>query len=118
MTRPNPAEDNTSELLGSGRATFTRAETARILGIDSRTVSAAIDRGEIAAAQFGARVLVLAAPLLQQLAIPDSSEAGPPRPAHALTSPDETGANHENTRTSCHCRCVHDLERQEPRRLG
>lgn len=119
MTRPNPAEDSTSELLGSGRATFTRAETARIYGVDPRTVSAAIARGEIAAVTLGARVLVLAAPLRQQLALPDSSEGGPTQAAPRLTtSADGTGANHEDTPAKCHCRCLHDLERSGPSRLG
>lgn len=102
------------ELLYSGRVTLTRAETARILGIDARTVSAAISRGEIAAVTYGARVLVLAEPLRAQLALPPGKSEDRPRSRSVATaSPDTTGAaDHDDTRGHC-CRCSHDPRRQE-----
>lgn len=103
-----------AELVGSGRVTFTRAETARILGIDARTVSAAIGRGEIAAVQYGQRVLVLADPLRAQLAVvagPRLEDHHPPdlcvpSPASPPTTGVPHAAAHPAPPTSCRC-CGH-----------
>ena len=107
---------NGHELFSSGRVTFTRAETARLLGIDARTVSAAIARGEIAARTYGARVLVLAEPLRAQLALPPgNSEDRPPSRSIATLTPDDTGSHDGFSPRHC-CRCSHHAERPGPTR--
>jgi|SRR5699024_62116 len=56
-----------AELAASSRATITRAEAARILEIDPRTLDRAIVEGTISAISIGRRVLILREPLVRLL---------------------------------------------------
>lgn len=48
-------------------AVVTMAQTATVLGVDQRTVSAAISRGELPSIRLGRRILIPRLPLLQLL---------------------------------------------------
>ena len=50
-------------------AALTRRQTAKLLGVDERTVTRAIDAGEIPSIRMGRRVLVPRLPLLRKLGV-------------------------------------------------
>lgn len=56
-----------NELLASGKAVITRTEAAQLLECDVRTVSRAIDKGEIEALPFGRKKMIPVRPLLKRL---------------------------------------------------
>ena len=52
-------------------AALTRGQVAQVLGVDERTVTRAIDSGQIPSLQIGRRVLVPRLPLLRKLGVED-----------------------------------------------
>ena len=56
-----------NDLLASGKAVITRTEAAQLLECDVRTVSRAIDKGEIEALPFGRKKMIPVRPLLKRL---------------------------------------------------
>jgi excisionase family DNA binding protein len=60
---------NWTELWASDRQLLNRSEVARLLGVDSRTVSAAVEAGELPGTQLGRRLLIPRTPLLEKLGI-------------------------------------------------
>lgn len=54
-------------LRASTRATITRAEAAEVVGVDVRTITRAVEAGELPALRLGRRVLIPREPLLQML---------------------------------------------------
>lgn len=71
-------------------AAITIADTVRVLGVDERTVSRAIDAGEIPAVRIGRRVLV---PRLRLLAMFDAPSPTPigAQPGEGLTTEADSG---------------------------
>ena len=61
------------ELRISRAAVVTVAQAAEVLGIDVRTVSRAIENGELPALRLGRRVLVPRLPLLAALGVMDEA---------------------------------------------
>jgi excisionase family DNA binding protein len=61
------------ELRISRAAVVTVAQAAEVLGIDVRTVSRAIENGELPALRLGRRVLVPRLPLLAALGVVDEA---------------------------------------------
>jgi excisionase family DNA binding protein len=57
------------ELLASGKAVMTRSEAASLLECDVRTVSRAIEKGEIQTLPFGRNKMILVHPLLKRLGL-------------------------------------------------
>lgn len=49
------------------RATVTRTETAKLYGVDPRTITAAIEQGTLPAIKLGRRVVIPREPLLAML---------------------------------------------------
>jgi excisionase family DNA binding protein len=58
-------------LRNTNAAALTRNQTAQILGVDSRTVTRAIESGELPSLQMGRRVLIPRLPLLRLLGVED-----------------------------------------------
>lgn len=58
-------------LRAATAAAITRRQTAQVLGVDERTVTRAIEAGEIPSLQVGRRVLVPRLPLLRLLGAQD-----------------------------------------------
>ncbi len=72
---------NLEELRASRSAVVTVAEAASIFGIDVRTVTRAIQNGELPALRLGRRVLIPRLPLLACLGVAtDGDLAGPADP--------------------------------------
>jgi excisionase family DNA binding protein len=57
------------DLLASGKAVITRTEAAELLECDVRTVSRAIDKGEIDILPFGRKKMIPVRPLLKRLGL-------------------------------------------------
>lgn len=57
------------ELWESDREVLNRSEVARLLGVDARTVSAAVESGDLPGMHLGRRLLIPRRPLLQKLGI-------------------------------------------------
>jgi excisionase family DNA binding protein len=64
-----------TELWASDREVLSRAEVARLLGVDSRTISAAVESGALPGMYLGRRLLIPRRPLLEKLGISEP----PPR---------------------------------------
>jgi len=60
---------NWQELWASDREVLNRAEVARLLGVDARTVSAAVGSGDLPGLHLGRRLLIPRRPLLEKLGI-------------------------------------------------
>lgn len=58
-----------NDLLASGKAVITRTEAAELLECDVRTVSRAIEKGEIDVLPFGRHKMIPVRPLLKRLGI-------------------------------------------------
>lgn len=57
------------ELWASDREVLSRPEVARLLGVDARTVSAAVESGDLPGLYLGRRLLIPRRPLLTKLGI-------------------------------------------------
>ncbi len=57
------------ELWASDREVLNRTEVATLLGVDARTVTAAVDSGELPGTRIGRRLLIPRRPLLEKLGI-------------------------------------------------
>ncbi|WP_448612613.1 excisionase family DNA-binding protein [Modestobacter sp. URMC 112] len=70
---------NLDDLRASRSAVVTVAEAASVFGVDVRTVTRAIENGELAALRLGRRVLIPRLPLLAALGVntAETLEAGP-----------------------------------------
>lgn len=73
--QPDPAQHDLDWLRRSTAAVITRTDTARVLNVDERTVTRAIESGELPSLQVGRRVLVPRLPLLRLLGADDSATA-------------------------------------------
>ena len=62
-------------------AAITRPQAAQVLGVDERTVSRAVDSGQIPSLQIGRRVLIPRLPLLRLLGADDAATTSEVRPA-------------------------------------
>ncbi|QNG38734.1 helix-turn-helix domain-containing protein [Geodermatophilaceae bacterium NBWT11] len=69
------------DLVKSKAAVVTVAEVAELLGVDVRTVTRAMNNGDLPALRVGRRLLVPRLPLLAHLGVPDT---GPAAAAGAL----------------------------------
>lgn len=58
---------NLEWVRSSDKAALTRTEVAELFGVDARTVTVAVERGEIPCVRFGRRVLIPREPLLAML---------------------------------------------------
>jgi excisionase family DNA binding protein len=63
------------ELRISRAAVVTIAQTAAVFGVDARTVTRAIENGELPALRLGRRVLIPRLPLLAALGVRDDDDA-------------------------------------------
>ena len=61
------------ELRACRSAVITIADAAAVLGVDARTVSRAVQSGELPALRVGRRLLIPRLPLLERLGVIDSS---------------------------------------------
>lgn len=59
-----------SALRDSDAAALTRTEVAALFGVDARTITAAIDRGDLPSVRIGRRVFIPREPLLAMLTAP------------------------------------------------
>ena len=60
---------NLDDLIGSHAAVVTVAQAASVFGVDVRTVTRAIENGELPAVRLGRRVLIPRLPLLAALGV-------------------------------------------------
>lgn len=89
---------NLDQARASTAAALTRTQVAALLDVDERTVTRAVDEGQLPAIRLGRRVLIPRLPLLALLgAAPERSEAGPASPAIAPNTPEATGVDGEPT---------------------
>lgn len=58
-----------AQLWASDREVLNRAEVAALLGVDSRTVTAAVETGSLPGVRLGRRLLIPRQPLLDVLGI-------------------------------------------------
>ena len=65
------------ELRACQSAVITIAEAAAVLGVDARTVSRAVQSGELPALRVGRRLLIPRLPLLVRLGVVDASSDAP-----------------------------------------
>jgi excisionase family DNA binding protein len=68
------------ELRANRAAVVTIADAAAVLGIDAKTVSRAMQNGELPALRVGRRLLILRLPLLACLGITDPDSGALPQP--------------------------------------
>ncbi|WP_041795224.1 excisionase family DNA-binding protein [Modestobacter italicus] len=65
------------ELRACRSAVITIADAAAVLGVDARTVSRAVQCGELPVLRVGRRLLIPRLPLLARLGVIDSSSGAP-----------------------------------------
>jgi excisionase family DNA binding protein len=76
---------NLDDLRASRSAVVTVAQAASVLGVDVRTVTRAIQNGELPALRLGRRVLIPRLPLLATLGVPaDDGSPDAPDSLNAL----------------------------------
>lgn len=67
---------NLEDLRASGSAVVTIAQAASVFGVDVRTVTRAIENGELPVVRLGRRVLIPRLPLLAVLGVAVDDTAG------------------------------------------
>lgn len=69
---------NLDELRASRSAVVTLAQAATVLGVDVRTVSRAVQNGDLPAVRLGRRLLIPRLPLLARLGASDGLDSSTP----------------------------------------
>lgn len=69
--QPDTIKVDLEWLRNSTAAAISRRQAAQVLGIDERTITRAVDKGELPSIQAGRRVLIPRLPLLRLLGVAD-----------------------------------------------